>query len=109
MQSEPAIVVTYDSTSENEDILWGFGLGCNSVVQVLIESLSPDSCNPLTILAECWRGSSASQSVRSPSVLANIFHTEGLEGTTVLVLLQFVFDWFTRTPSIEGGSNQQIA
>lgn len=43
-----AIVVTYDSTSKNEDILWGFGLGCNGVVQVLIESLQ-SSCNPLTI------------------------------------------------------------
>lgn len=68
-----AIAVTYDSTTENEDILWGFGLGCNGVVQVLIESLLPDACNPLTVLAECWRGSSASQSVRTPAVLANIF------------------------------------
>lgn len=76
MQSGEAIVVTYDSTSENEDILWGFGLGCNGVVQVLIESLQP-SCNPLTILAECWRD-------QCPAVLASIFQTEGqIEGITV--------------------------
>lgn len=76
MQSGEAIVVTYDSTSENEDILWGFGLGCNGVVQVLIESLQL-SCNPLTILAECWRD-------RTPAVLASIFQIEGqVEGTTV--------------------------
>ncbi|MBA2750110.1 MAG: XdhC family protein [Tatlockia sp.] len=48
MQPDEAICVTYDSTSENEDILWGFGLGCNGVVQVLIERLQP-SCNPLII------------------------------------------------------------
>jgi xanthine/CO dehydrogenase XdhC/CoxF family maturation factor len=76
MQSGEAIVVTYDSTSENEDILWGFGLGCNGVVQVLIESLQP-SCNSLTLLAECWRD-------QCPAVLASIFQTEGqIEGTTV--------------------------
>lgn len=70
-----ALVVTYDSTSD-EDILWGFGLGCNGVVQVLIESLQP-SCNPLTILSECWHE-------RCPAVLASIFQTEGqVEGTTV--------------------------
>lgn len=72
-----AIVVTYDSTSENEDILWGFGLGCNGVVQALIEPLPPDVCNSLTILAECWHD-------QSPAVLASIFQTEGqVEGTTV--------------------------
>lgn len=77
MQSGEAIVVTYDSTSENEDILWGFGLGCNGMVQVLIESLPPDSCNPLIILAECWRE-------QCPAVLASICQTEGqMEGTTL--------------------------
>lgn len=68
-QSDEAFVVTYNSTAENEDILWGLGLGCNGVVQVLIESLLPDDCNPLTVLAECWRD-------RSPAVLASIFQTE---------------------------------
>lgn len=86
LQSGEAIVVTYDSTSENEDILWGFGLGCNGVVQVLIESLQP-SCNPLTILAECWRDAAKGglpPRVRCPVVLASIFQTEGqVEGTTV--------------------------
>lgn len=33
-------VVTYDTTSEN-DLVWGVGLGCHGVVQVLIEKLPP--------------------------------------------------------------------
>ncbi|WP_395088886.1 XdhC family protein [Armatimonas sp.] len=40
--SGPARVV-YDSTQEDEDIEWGFGLGCNGVVEVLLERL--DSTN----------------------------------------------------------------
>lgn len=79
MSRGEAIVVTYDSTAEQEDILWGFGLGCNGIVQVLIECLLPDTCNSLTVLEECWRGSSASQSVRTPAVLASILQSEGAQ------------------------------
>ncbi len=35
-----AELVTYDTTSEN-DLLWGTGLGCHGVVQLLLEKLSP--------------------------------------------------------------------
>lgn len=38
--SGAAELVTYDTTSEN-DLVWGVGLGCHGVVQVLIEKLSP--------------------------------------------------------------------
>ena len=33
-----AELVTYDTTSEN-DLLWGTGLGCHGVVQLLLEKL----------------------------------------------------------------------
>jgi xanthine dehydrogenase accessory factor len=33
-------LVTYDTTSEN-DLVWGVGLGCHGVVDVLLEKLSP--------------------------------------------------------------------
>jgi xanthine dehydrogenase accessory factor len=45
-------VITYDTTTE-ADILWGFGLGCNGVVQVLVEPLEL-SCNQLSFIAECF-------------------------------------------------------
>ncbi|MBW4522975.1 MAG: XdhC family protein [Scytolyngbya sp. HA4215-MV1] len=70
MSLNDAIAVTYDNTAEPEDLLWGLGLGCNGVVQVLIEPLLPNVCNPLTVLAECWRD-------RAPAVLANLFQAEG--------------------------------
>jgi xanthine dehydrogenase accessory factor len=52
-QGEP-IVVTYDTTV-NDDILWGFGLGCNGIMEVLIERLDFDSyLNPIAFIAECY-------------------------------------------------------
>jgi len=35
-----AKMITYDTTTEN-DLVWGVGLGCNGVVHVLVEKLSP--------------------------------------------------------------------
>lgn len=53
MLDSEAIVVTYDNTAP-EDIIWGFGLGCNGVVQVLIESLDKDNTvNKLVFMREC--------------------------------------------------------
>src|SRR5438105_15466698 len=38
MELGVARVVRYD-TSRSEDIVWGLGLGCNGVVEILVESL----------------------------------------------------------------------
>jgi xanthine dehydrogenase accessory factor len=52
--SNGAIVVTYDHAAP-EDIVWGLGLGCNGVVQVLIERLGPaDDLNPLRFIQHCF-------------------------------------------------------
>jgi len=45
MTSGKPIVVQYDTMSD-EDIIWGLGLGCNGIVQILIERLEAES--PLT-------------------------------------------------------------
>ncbi|MBD2013032.1 XdhC family protein [Microcoleus sp. FACHB-53] len=45
MTSGKPIVVQYDTMSE-EDIIWGLGLGCNGIVQILIERVEEES--PLT-------------------------------------------------------------
>jgi len=64
------ILVTYDTTAE-EDILWGFGLGCNGLVQVLIERLDEnDPCNPLNLLSQCL-------DKKQQGVIATIFAVEG--------------------------------
>ncbi len=59
----PALV-TYDSTDE-DDVVWGFGLGCNGVVQVLLERVSPSVPGPLRLLQSVLHE-------RSPAVIATV-------------------------------------
>ena len=47
-------VVTYDSTVEDDEVEWGFGLGCNGVVDVLLERLNETNVGFLTRL-EGWQ------------------------------------------------------
>jgi xanthine/CO dehydrogenase XdhC/CoxF family maturation factor len=71
MQSVESLVVTYD-TSVDEDIVWGFGLGCNGVVQVLIERLDAISeMNPITFLARCL-------GEKQRGVLATVFNVDSV-------------------------------
>ena len=62
-------VVTYDSTSADDEETWTFGLGCNGVVEVLLERLpAGGELHPLEYLAERVRS-------RRPGVLATVFRT----------------------------------
>lgn len=58
---EPQIV-RYDMRPE-EDIVWGLGLGCAGVVDVLLERVDAEAPGPLDLLAECIRE-------RKPGVIA---------------------------------------
>ncbi len=70
LQSNEPRVVTYDSMSD-ADIVWGSGLGCNGIVKVLIEPLSPDGKRgQIAFLTECLRH-------RQVGVLATVFAVEG--------------------------------
>jgi xanthine dehydrogenase accessory factor len=62
-------VITYDTTTP-EDILWGFGLGCDGVVTILVEHLVNRSDNPLTFIADCFDR-------QQSGVLATVFQVEG--------------------------------
>ncbi|MEO1294755.1 MAG: XdhC family protein, partial [Cyanobacteria bacterium J06636_16] len=63
-------LITYDTTPE-EDLLWGFGLGCNGTVQVLVECLKTDLvCHPLTFIQDCFEH-------QQPGVLATVFQVKG--------------------------------
>lgn len=64
-----ARVVTYDSTADDE-IAWGFGLGCNGVVEVLIEPLNGRSLDPLPFIASCFER-------RADGAIATIIAIEG--------------------------------
>ncbi|SPP66750.1 XdhC family protein [Nitrospira lenta] len=69
--SEPR-VVTYDSMSD-DDVAWEFNLGCNGIVNVLIEPMTHDKeQDHLGFLANCLRH-------RQTGIVAVVF---GIEGTT---------------------------
>jgi len=59
-----AALVTYDSTDE-DDVVWGFGLGCNGVVQVLLERVSSEAPGPLRLLQSVLQD-------RRPGVIATV-------------------------------------
>ncbi|QFS51486.1 XdhC family protein [Nostoc sphaeroides] len=60
MSDGEPIVVTYDHTA-SEDILWGFGLGCNGIVQVLIERLETENTpNAIAFIQLTFHGKSSS-------------------------------------------------
>ena len=62
-------LATYDSTS-SEDIIFGLGLGCNGIVQVLIEPVSQNDGGLLAFLR-------ASYEQREPAHLITVFHATG--------------------------------
>jgi xanthine/CO dehydrogenase XdhC/CoxF family maturation factor len=50
MMQQKAMLVTYD-TSDEDDAKLGVGLGCNGIIQILIEPINPESpTNPLAFL-----------------------------------------------------------
>jgi xanthine dehydrogenase accessory factor len=78
-----AFVITYDTTTD-EDIVWGFGLGCEGVAQILVERLDTASVgHPLTFIQDCFNR-------QQPGVLATVFHRE--EGVPVLIGARLMLD-----------------
>jgi xanthine dehydrogenase accessory factor len=76
MQTGQPLVVRYDTTNE-DDIVWGLGLGCNGIVDILIEpATSEHVAGLMQLLAEC------AESDRSGAV-ATVFHVEGDVETTI--------------------------
>jgi xanthine dehydrogenase accessory factor len=72
MSQQQARIVTYD-TMDDEDP-FGVGLGCNGILQVLMEPiLHDDPLNPIRLLQLATRG-------RRPSVLATLFSLERKKG-----------------------------
>ncbi|MGK7957861.1 MAG: XdhC family protein [Crocosphaera sp.] len=67
--NEP-LLITYDATSE-EDLIWGFGLGCKGAVQILLEKLDCSfKLSPLNLFTECLR-------TQKHGAIATIFDMEG--------------------------------
>lgn len=84
MDSHDAITLVYDLTAPQDDV-WGLNLGCNGVIQILLEPL-PLSIRSLHLkfIAECLDS-------RRTGVLASVFRVEGEFKATVgshLLLLE---------------------
>lgn len=69
IKTNVAKLVEYDTTSTNEEIVWGLGLGCNGVVRVLVEPLTGQS----GYLAALRRTLAAQPNI-APLVVATVFH-----------------------------------
>jgi len=67
-----AEVVRYD-TRDDDDAPWGLGLGCNGVIDVLLEPLSPSSARDIAALIDHALGGEA------PSVVATVIGVTGSE------------------------------
>lgn len=64
-QTGRAEVVRYD-TRDDDDAPWGLGLGCNGVIDVLLEPLTPSDCGALAALID------RALSGDGPSVIATV-------------------------------------
>ncbi|MGD1953245.1 MAG: XdhC family protein [Leptolyngbyaceae cyanobacterium] len=49
-----SLVIEYDATKAEEDLSWGFGLGCNGRVIILLEKLNQaNTLSPLNLVSQC--------------------------------------------------------
>lgn len=69
------ILVKYDTTS-SDDIVFGFGLGCNGIVEVLIESFSDEVVNQMSFVQDCLKSQQA-------GAIATVFKTEGVPNISI--------------------------
>ena len=67
-----AEVVSYD-TRDNDDVPWGLGLGCNGLIEVLLEPLSPQQARDVAELIDQARAGD------SPSVIATVIKSQSSE------------------------------
>lgn len=74
MSQQRSMLVTYD-TMDEDDAKFGFSLGCNGIIQVLIEPIKPEeSNNPIELLK-------AVASRRQKAVLVSLFSMENKKDT----------------------------
>lgn len=66
MHTREPITVTYDTREESNQNL-GIGLGCNGVIDVLIEPVVPDGHNPIQLFEELT-------TKNEPRLIATVFH-----------------------------------
>lgn len=76
MQDQRALTITYDTRDGSNQNL-GINLGCNGVIDILIEPITPD-CQPLDTFAKL-------SSSTEPVAIATIFNSSRLDGQKLIV------------------------
>lgn len=75
-KGDEPILVRYDTTSD-DDIVFGFGLGCNGVVDVLLELLNDDTAvSQLKFIQDCLN-------TQCMGAIATIFSVEGISDVKI--------------------------
>ena len=75
MRTGQPTLVTYDTTTD-EDVVWGLGLGCNGIVDVLIEPASERTDRLVQFLEACSRS-------RRPAAFATVIRSDGIAEVAV--------------------------
>lgn len=77
MMDKKPLTVTYDTT-ENSNQNLGIGLGCNGVIDVLIEPIDPDAQHPIKLFETLV-------ALKEPVALATVFSHSTLTGEKLLI------------------------
>jgi xanthine/CO dehydrogenase XdhC/CoxF family maturation factor len=101
MTDEKAKIITYDTNAE-EDIIWGFGLGCNGVVDILIERIDHDDpLNPLGFIHQCL-------SNQQPGIIASVFNISGNINVSLEAHFTLNYDGLVNSNIMEYSVNQAL-
>jgi xanthine dehydrogenase accessory factor len=95
-QDGRARVVTYD-TRADDDAAWGLGLGCNGLIDVLLEPMTPTQAGAFAVLLE------EALDATEPTILATVIQSsndkDGMVGAHALIkgdAVQTIGDWGER-------------
>lgn len=92
MNEGKAVTITYDTREESNQSL-GINLGCNGIIDVLIEPITPDK-NPLKELAEL-------NFTNEPVAMATVFESTRINGEKVLLTESAKQIWKLSDPNFD--------
>ena len=100
-ESGRAEVVSYD-TRADDDAVWGLGLGCNGLIDVLLEPLTPERAADVSRLLALALGG------ERPSVLATVVQSDGASGSPAVGAHALLVDG-TSHPAGDWGDGRALA
>ncbi|HEU4748905.1 MAG TPA: XdhC family protein, partial [Gemmatimonadaceae bacterium] len=96
-----ARVISYD-TRDDDDVPWGLGLGCNGLIEVLLEPLSPQQATDLAGLID------RALVADTPSVIATVIRSSGTETGSARVGAHALFHGGEIRSTADWGSGAEL-